>query len=168
MPNVPLDEELEQYKTMFGVDLTKGCHAMVPILDMYNHHPNPNVGWEYNSNEKAFVITSLKPIPAGQEIIDSYGTYTDSHLFSKFGFVNGDGSGYTEATIAGFHKLLDVGMKEQFSYLPFSGERSRGTCQASKGTYSRAILSLMTGTKNVLRKKSIQVRLNSNSSSWNT
>lgn len=132
LPNVPLDEELEQYKAMFGVDLKKGCHAMVPILDMYNHHPNPNVGWEYNSNEKAFVITSIKPIPAGQEIIDSYGKYTDAHLFSKFGFVNGDGSGYTEASIAGFHKLLDVGMKEQFSYLPFSGERVKGLVKHQK------------------------------------
>ena len=69
LPNVTLDEELELYKNMFRVDLTKGCHAMVPVLDMYNHHPNPNVGWEYNADEKAFVITSIRPIPAGQEII---------------------------------------------------------------------------------------------------
>lgn len=113
------DEEFERYNEEMGIDLTKGCRAMVPLLDMYNHHAKPNVEWKYDMDEQAFVVTSVSEgIPAGQEIINSYGTYTDSHLFAKFGFVNGDGSGYTQATIAVFHRLFDMGLKQQFSYLP--------------------------------------------------
>lgn len=122
LPNQSLEDELQFYQDNMGVNLTKGCHAMVPILDMYDHHPIPNVGWEYVSHERAFVIKALMPIAPGQEIMDSYGKYTDAHLFSKFGFVNGDGSAYTEASLSGLHKPLDIGMREQFSYLPFSGE----------------------------------------------
>jgi hypothetical protein len=122
LPDQSLEEELEMYKERMGVDLTKGCHAMVPILDMYDHHPKPNVGWEYDEKARSFVITAITPIPPGQEIIDSYGKYSDPHLFGKFGFVNGDGSAHTEVSIAALHKPLDIGMREQFSYLPFSGE----------------------------------------------
>jgi hypothetical protein len=32
-----------------GVDLNRGCRAMVPILDMYDHHGMaPNVEWRYD------------------------------------------------------------------------------------------------------------------------
>lgn len=58
-----------------------------------------------------------KGIPTNQDIMVSYGTYTDSHLLSKFGFVNGDGSGHTEASIAVMHPLLDLGMGSQFTNL---------------------------------------------------
>ena len=120
-PNVSLESELELYQVTVGVDLKKGCRAMVPMLDMYDHHPSPNVNWKYNGRERAFVVTAAPGgIQAGHEIMDSYGTYTDSHLFAKFGFVNGDGSGFTEASIASFHKPLDVGLKQQFSYIPLS------------------------------------------------
>ena len=119
-----LEEELAFYKKNAGVDLTKGCRAMSPILDMWDHHAKPNVLWVYDRTMRAFIITArgknetddIDGIPNGQDIIVSYGKYTDSHLFAKFGFVNGDGSGHTEASIS-LHRLLDVGMGQQFSYL---------------------------------------------------
>jgi len=55
-------------------------------------------------------------------LFDTYGKSTDSHLFAKFGFVNGDGSGWTQASISLFHRLLDIGMDKEFSHLPHSGE----------------------------------------------
>jgi len=41
--------------------------------------------------------------------MDSYGKHTDSHMFAKYGFVNGDGSGHTEASLALWHRhtLID-------------------------------------------------------------
>jgi len=140
LPNQSLTAELEMYQEKMGVNLTKGCHAMVPILDMYDHHPVPNVGWKYDSSERAFVIKAVVPIPPGQDIMDSYGKYTDAHLFSKFGFVNGDGSGYTEVSIAALHKPLDIGMREQFSYVPFSGVRDEKLEKHQKQLLSRYLV----------------------------
>lgn len=121
LPGVPLEEELESYKSAAGVDLTKGFNAMVPLLDMFDHHARPNVVYKYDTEKSAFVVhSSNKGIAAGVEVMDSYGKYTDPHLYAKYGFVNGDGSGYTQASIAALHKPLDVGIK-QFSYLPVKG-----------------------------------------------
>ncbi len=114
----PLDKELEFYQKTTGVNLTKGCRAMSPILDMWDHHAKPNVQWMYVREQRAFVIkVSEKEIKPYQDIMVSYGMYTDSHLFAKFGFVNGDGSGHTEVSIATMHEMLDVGLGQQYSYL---------------------------------------------------
>jgi len=112
-----LMEELQLYKKEAGVDLTKGSRAMSPILDMWDHHAKPNVEWKYDNLQRAFIIRAIDRIPPMQDIMVSYGKYTDTHLFAKFGFVNGDGSGYTEASIAIMHPLLDIGMGQQFTYL---------------------------------------------------
>jgi hypothetical protein len=98
-------QELDFYRENEGIDLTQGSHAMVPILDLYNHHGKPNVGFAYNDNLSAFVITAIHGgVTAGSELMDSYGKHTDSHLFAKYGFVNGDGSDYTQASIAVWHQ----------------------------------------------------------------
>jgi SET domain len=99
------EDEIVYYRTTAGVDLSNGCHAMVPILDMYNHHAKPNVDFSYHSNKHAFVVTAVRVIPAGAEIFDSYGKRTDSDLFAKYGFVNGDGSEYTQASLALWHHV---------------------------------------------------------------
>lgn len=118
-----LDEtERELYLSRLDVDFSKGCHAMVPILDLLNHHPNPNVVYNYNKEKRAFVISAKSYIHAGWELMDSYGKFTDPHLFAKFGFVNGDGSGYTEASIATFHRMLDLSMDSEYSHIPRKGK----------------------------------------------
>jgi hypothetical protein len=118
-------EELESYKDKMGIDFSKGCHAMVPILDMLNHHPNPNVVYNYNKEKRVFVISAKRMIPSGWELMDSYGKFSDSHLFSKFGFLNGDGSGFSFATIAMFHRALDYEMKDQFSVISLNSDTDR-------------------------------------------
>lgn len=102
---IPLAEELAFYKSMAGVDLAKGSHAMVPVLDLYNHHAKPNVRFAYDASQRAFTVFALGSIPSGREIFDSYGKRTDSDLFAKYGFVNGDGSEYTEASLALWHRI---------------------------------------------------------------
>ena len=121
-----IEEEIEHYRETTGVDFSKGCRAMVPVLDMYNHHAVPNVEWKYDHETQEVVVKAApNGIQAGYEVYDSYGTFTDSHLFAKFGFVNGDGSGYTQVSTATLHRLLDVGLKQQFSYYP-EDEEVRG------------------------------------------
>jgi hypothetical protein len=115
---------LEEDSTGKVVELfAEGCHAMVPFLDMLNHHPKPNVLYKYDIEKRAFVITAKTNIPVEWELIDSYGKYSDSHLFAKFGFVNGDGSAYTQASIALFHRPLDIQMKNEFSMLPLEVQK---------------------------------------------
>jgi hypothetical protein len=96
----------------------KGCHAMVPILDMLNSHPQPNVVYKYQIEKQAFVISAKAGIPPQWELMDSYGKYSDAHLYAKFGFVNGDGSGHTQASIALFHRPLDVQISQEFTMIP--------------------------------------------------
>lgn len=103
-----LINEIEMYKQKTGVDLSHGCHAMVPVLDQLNHHAQPNVGFYFDLNLQAWVISAINDIPAGTEIFDSYGKRTDSDLFAKFGFINGDGSDYTEASVALWHDPEDT------------------------------------------------------------
>jgi hypothetical protein len=89
-------EEREEMETLWGLEkdtlFAEGCHSMVPILDMLNHHPQPNVVYKFDTGKQAFVISAKSQIPVKWELMDSYGMYSDSHLFAKFGFVNGDGS----------------------------------------------------------------------------
>jgi len=96
----------------------KGCHAMVPILDMLNSHPYPNVVYKYQMEKQSFVINAKTDIPPQWELMNSYGKYSDAHLYAKFGFVNGDGTGYTQASIALFHRPLDVQIGQEFTMVP--------------------------------------------------
>lgn len=110
----PTKESLFQY----------GCHSMIPILDALNHHPQPNVVYQYDSTKKAFTIRSKTKIAVGWELMDSYGKFSDSHLFARYGFVLGDGSGHTQASIAVFHRPLDVGLgSNEFTLIPVAAKK---------------------------------------------
>jgi hypothetical protein len=124
-----LSEEIQSYKTSNFGDyashhdpsaLTYAFRSMCPLLDMYNSHPNPNVRWKYDSSTSSYVVHARRGIPSGDEIIVSYGKYTEGHLFAKYGYVNGDGSSKTEVGLNVFHRILgDVGLSWQFSLLSF-------------------------------------------------
>ena len=120
----PLDDELAEYKAKAGVDLTLGCRAMSPILDAWDSHPHPNAEWRYDVDRRAFVVwaNSEKGIPSHHDVMVSYGQYSDAFLLAKFGYVNGDGTSHTEAFVNAYHTLLDVGLRQQFSYLSWSGQ----------------------------------------------
>jgi hypothetical protein len=130
--NESLLDEMKSYETSnFGSyldnahqssDTSFRLRSMSPLLDMYNSHPNPNVLWRYNEKTSSYDIraSNKNSISPGDEIMVSYGKYTEGHLFAKFGYVNGDGSSPTEANLAVFHRPLgDVGLGRQYSLLPF-------------------------------------------------
>lgn len=58
--------EQNDIETMWGLEkgilCAEGCHAMVPILDMLNHHPQPNVVYQFDIAKQAFVISALSKI----------------------------------------------------------------------------------------------------------
>ena len=114
-------EQLETLQSDWGTSeglFGQGCHAMVPILDTLNSHPHPNAVYNYDFDKRAFVISAKSEIDSQWELMNSYGKFSDAHLYSKFGFVNGDGSGYTQASIALYHRPLDVQMRQEYSLVP--------------------------------------------------
>ena len=122
-----LDSELSIYKEKAGIDLTLGCRAMSPILDTWDSHPHPNAEWNYDAENRAFVVWASDRwggIPAYHDVMVSYSKYSDAFLFAKFGYVNGDGTSHTEAYINAHHRLLDVGLLQQFSYLSWLDQDS--------------------------------------------
>ncbi len=157
--NKSLLDELKSYETSnFGQyldnshqsssDLAFRLRSMSPLLDMYNSHPNPNVLWRYNDKTSSFDIhaSNKHSLSPGDEIIVSYGKYTEGHLFAKFGYVNGDGSSPTEVNLAVFHRPFgDVGLGRQYSLLPFHAWDS----VSSPG--ERAVLEKTNQVKELLR-----------------
>jgi len=128
-----LQDELEAYRDLLDIDLKKnGCMALVPLADLFNHHPNNNVDWEYQQHHEdsielplkkgTFVVRSAnRPIEQYNEPMASYGTLSDAHLYSRYGFINGDGSGHTQISLAYHHDILKLNMSSQYDYLPRYG-----------------------------------------------
>lgn len=115
-----LNDELMAYKDLLGFNLMDKAHgsiALIPIADLFNHHPRNTVGWAYTqvqSSTGSFVLTSEhRRILKGYEPMISYGIISDAHLFARYGFVNSDGSGHTEVSLAYHHDVL---MSEQFNH----------------------------------------------------
>jgi hypothetical protein len=114
-------------EAQYNVDLSMGSYAMVPVLDFYDHHASPNVGFEFkfrgrhghddssdrrrhhdDDNDQQHVlyadgyfhITALQTITPEATLHDSYGMRTDSDLFARYGFLQGDGTDCTQASLA--------------------------------------------------------------------
>lgn len=87
------------------VDLTNGSYIMVPVLDSYDHHGQPNVEFYYDAGKDSFVLSATETIAKGQQLFDTYGRLTDGNLFARYGFVNGDGCDHTDASITVFHSI---------------------------------------------------------------
>ena len=123
-----LKDELEAYQDLLGIDMMDaniGCLAMVPVLDLFNHHPTNHVtfkGGTTIAGDSAFTadVTGFA-VAEGREPMATYGDTPDSTLFARYGFVNGDGSGMILATLAVNHHVLTPQMFPQYSELPFSG-----------------------------------------------
>lgn len=78
----------------FGIDadgeaIVASSVAVFPILDMVNHHSNPNV--ESICDEHGCWLEALRDVEAGEEITLSYGDLPDSSLLLRYGFVMGRG-----------------------------------------------------------------------------
>ena len=123
--NELLYDEVEAYRDLLGIDLMQGCIALVPIADLFNHHPNNNIEFKVGTNSEndgSFgIVAKNRPIQGGDEPVVSYGIMADSHLFARYGFINGDGSGHTQISIGFYHSILKLNISSQYDYLPVSG-----------------------------------------------
>jgi hypothetical protein len=138
-------KELEMYRTMTGVDLMKGCRALSPILDTWDHHPRAPTQWEYSKTRSAFIVRTHENmgIPIGSDVWVSYGAYTESHLHAKFGFTNADGSSHTEASIAAFHQPLDVGLGAQWNGMSTDSKRHSEIVSSNMASLSKEMASYL-------------------------
>ncbi|KAG7349433.1 SET methyltransferase domain containing protein [Nitzschia inconspicua] len=125
-------DELYSYQDLIGVNLTDasggGCIALIPLADLFNHHPNNNVDFQYkkiqpNGSGRSFVVSAVhRNIEKLSEPMASYGTLSDAHLYGRYGFNNGDGSGPIQLNLAFHHDMMKLNMtNDQYNYLPNSG-----------------------------------------------
>lgn len=79
--------------------------ALVPVMDLFNHTNIPNCKTCYD--RKGFYINAGQDIPAGQELLLSYGAHGNDVLWTEYGFImdaNGDDS------VAGFDEVVLKGL----------------------------------------------------------
>jgi len=123
-------DELYSYYDLIGVNLTEaggtGCIALVPIADLFNHHPNNNIDLQYqriqNKTGRSFIVSSTnRLIEPYSEPMTSYGIIPESHLFARYGFVNGDGSSPIQISLAFYHEMMKLNISNQYNYLPDTG-----------------------------------------------
>lgn len=64
--------------------------GLVPYADMLNHKRPRDGGsdtkWTYDDSVRGFTIVSLKTIPRGEQVYDSYGRKCNSRFFVNYGF----------------------------------------------------------------------------------
>ena len=101
----------------FGTATTEadGSYAMVPILDSFDHQTPPNVGFTTQDNGD-YLVTALASFRGN--IHDNYGKRSDSNLFARYGFVNGDGNEYTQAGINLWHPVKLQGVPQTIATTP--------------------------------------------------
>jgi len=133
-------DELYSYYDLINVNLTEaggqGCIAMVPIADLFNHHPNNNIELQYNrlktrpqtqqKSGRSFVVSSInRVIGPYSEPMASYGFIADAHLYARHGFVNGDGSGPIQLSLGYHHEIMKLNISNQYDYLPHTGSQEK-------------------------------------------
>jgi len=129
-------DELYSYYDLINVNLTEaggqGCIAMVPIADLFNHHTNNNIELQYKRMEtqlqtkkksgRSFVVSSTnRMIEPYSEPMASYGYMADAHLYARYGFVNGDGSGPIQLNLGFHHEMMKLNISNQYDYMPITG-----------------------------------------------
>lgn len=60
--------------------------GLVPYADMLNHRRPRESKWTFDDGRYGFIITSLKSIPRGAQVYDSYGRKCNSRFFVNYGF----------------------------------------------------------------------------------
>merc|ERR1712194_334709 len=75
---------------VFGWDLPgldpEDTEFMVPLGDMFNHGSPKQVEWSFNSTGKTLDYAALEDVPAGSEILISYGGKCNSQYLMHYGF----------------------------------------------------------------------------------
>ncbi len=70
---------------------------------MMNHRRPRDTIWTYDNTQKAFTVTTLKNINAGEEVYDSYGKKCNSRYLLNYGFTVKNNTGSSKLSY--FYKL---------------------------------------------------------------
>lgn len=57
----------------------------------------------------------------------------DAHLYARYGFVNGDGSGPIQVSLAYFHEMMKLNISNQYDYLPATGATPKSRNNQKRG-----------------------------------
>jgi len=69
-----------------GLPVEDGTDFMVPLGDMFNHRSPKQVEWSFNKTTNSFEYKALEDVPAGSEILISYGGKCNSQYLLSYGF----------------------------------------------------------------------------------
>jgi hypothetical protein len=62
--------------------------SLVPVADLLNHAPfvDMNVAWGYNADKQAHILTAVRDIKTGDELLQSYGNHPNACFFRCYNF----------------------------------------------------------------------------------
>lgn len=86
------DEEAENEDGWMEDRESEGLMGMVPMADMMNADAEFNA--HVNHEENALVVTALRPIKKGEEVLNYYGPHPNSELLRRYGYVSQKHSRY--------------------------------------------------------------------------
>ena len=113
-------EETTLYHNLSGIDLSQDTISLVFVADLLNSHTKYNLNWDVDPKTKSYKFITNSAVPSFGELYTTYGTYTEAYMLAAYGFVSGDGSIPISTLLSVFHDLLDTGMGNSFSRIPFS------------------------------------------------
>ncbi|CAN0445650.1 unnamed protein product, partial [Discosporangium mesarthrocarpum] len=64
-----------------------GQPFMIPGADMFNHNPDQQSVQFGTDGEDWFIMQTVHPVKAGQELFGSFGHLSNAHLLHSYGFV---------------------------------------------------------------------------------
>lgn len=70
--------------TMHGTE----TNLQVPLADMFNTETPKNALWYYDDARNGFVMEAVEDVPAGGQLLDSYGKKCNYRFFLNYAFIN--------------------------------------------------------------------------------
>ncbi|XP_065910057.1 N-lysine methyltransferase setd6-like [Dysidea avara] len=95
----PHQQGMEQYSKMVGLVMSYSFSdpeeddplkqtMMVPVIDLLNHHSNHHA--ELTFHEKYLLLTAIRDIKKGEEVMNTYGPLCNAGLVRMYGFAESD------------------------------------------------------------------------------
>mmetsp|Transcript_23397 Transcript_23397/g.53993 ORF Transcript_23397/g.53993 Transcript_23397/m.53993 type:complete len:556 (-) Transcript_23397:3-1670(-) len=78
------------YSTKYGDSQKRTMVMMTPLADMRNHHHDRNTDWNFTDENEMFEVKARRDISFGSEVLDSYGTRSNTKMLEIYGFIPQD------------------------------------------------------------------------------
>ncbi|KAF9771541.1 hypothetical protein IL306_010804 [Fusarium sp. DS 682] len=139
------DEEEEEEADGWVEDRDgKSMMGMVPMADILNADAEFNA--HVNHEEESLTVTSLRPIKAGQEILNYYGPHPNSELLRRYGYVTEKHSRYDVVEIP--WDIVESALISNFGISSQVLEQIRGALEEDEEFEDTFVLERETGEVN--------------------